>query len=705
MQVAVRVDNAVVSYLDDQAQFWVVRPQVSARGISGLSTVLSGVYIEGAWDTQPGTPAYEFTGADTPPVVRPGESGTRIVLRTDDGTTISAGAPILYRGVEVGQLEQPRLTITGDTILVDAFIAAPHDRLITSATRFWDASGFSVSFGTSSSNPDVHSLASLVSGGITFDTIYEGGSPIASGQVFDIYPDEEEARRRPFLSLDDSMVTFTVRFPDSVSGLTNGADVKYRGLLVGQVQALRSELEQTEFGMVLGLKADIAVDPQRMGLPADMTREGVVRFFAQAVANGLRARLAAASLFGGDLIVDLVELPDEPFAALDGNAQPWPIIPSVDSDLPDFASTAQGVLDRIDALPLEGLMNNAISLMNAIEDVARAEGTRAAPDAALALLNETRALIASEDTQAIPEDLRATIADLRAVAGQLRQDNAAGALAEALRGATQAAADVSAITDGVPELVAELQAVAAKANALPVEDLIASANGILASADTLMASDRTQALPQALTDALAQVEQAVAEARGIMTDLRDQGAVAALTSALKAADALTADLSTATQGVPQLVADLGSVAAKANDLPLEQLVASAERVLSSANALISSDDTKALPVALTGALQQVEAALAELRDGGTVENVNATLSSARGAADAVAQAAADLPQLTARLNQLVRQSEALIAAYGDRSAFNSQTIGALRDVSEAARAVSKLARELERNPNSLLFGR
>ncbi len=51
--VKARIDQGVVPYLDDDAQFWVVRPDVSVRGISGLDTVLSGVYIEGSWDTEP----------------------------------------------------------------------------------------------------------------------------------------------------------------------------------------------------------------------------------------------------------------------------------------------------------------------------------------------------------------------------------------------------------------------------------------------------------------------------------------------------------------------------------------------------------------------------------------------------------------------------------------------------------------------------
>jgi paraquat-inducible protein B len=41
--VRARVDKEIAPYLDDDAEFWVVRPDVSVRGISGLETVLSGV--------------------------------------------------------------------------------------------------------------------------------------------------------------------------------------------------------------------------------------------------------------------------------------------------------------------------------------------------------------------------------------------------------------------------------------------------------------------------------------------------------------------------------------------------------------------------------------------------------------------------------------------------------------------------------------
>ncbi len=58
------------------AQFWVVRPQVSTRGISGLSTVLSGVYIQAQWTPAPGAEHRRFTGLESPPLIEQGNKGT-----------------------------------------------------------------------------------------------------------------------------------------------------------------------------------------------------------------------------------------------------------------------------------------------------------------------------------------------------------------------------------------------------------------------------------------------------------------------------------------------------------------------------------------------------------------------------------------------------------------------------------------------------
>ena len=64
-----------------------------------------------------------------------------------------------------------------------------------------------------------------------------------------------------------------------------------------------------------------------------------------------------------------------------------------------------------------------------------------------------------------------------------------------------------------------------------------------------------------------------------------------------------------------------------------------------------------------------------------------------------------LPQLSARLEALAARAETVIAAYGDRSAFNTETINLMRDMRRAASAFGSLARTIERNPQAFILGR
>ncbi|WP_264210544.1 MlaD family protein [Leisingera thetidis] len=600
-----RIDKKIAPYLDQDAAFWVVRPEVSTRGISGLSTVLSGVYIEGTWDQDPGTPATSFEGADRPPLVQPGRAGRRITLRTADGRMISEGSPVLFRGIEVGRLEQPRLTVSGDSIVVDAFIDAPHDRRINSATRFWDSSGFSVSIGASGLSLDVDSIASLVAGGIEFDTVFDGGRPVGAGAVFDIHPDEATARRAAFARALSGGVAVSVAFDESVAGLSSGAAVKLGGVKIGEVSSLNAAIQNDSDAAGVRLIAKLLLEPSLMGLPPGAGETEVLDFLEQAVAGGLRARLAAAGLFSSELIVELVTLAAAEPASFDRSAEPFPALPSAPSDLPDFRATAEGALERISELPVENLMAQAISTLASIETLASAESTRQAPAAAVALLEDTRALVADPAARALPGELQAAVAELRAM----------------------------------------------------------------------------------------------------LTELQQGRAVANLTAALAQGSLAAASLAAASDELPALVDDFRALAAKANSLAAEELIRSASQLMNSADALIGTPEARALPPALTAALDEMRFTLAALREGGLVDNANATMRSAREAADTVAAAAEGLPALSARLERLVAQSEALISTYGTRSSFNSETLDALREIKSAARSVTQLARKIERDPNSLLFGK
>jgi len=149
VKATIRLDKEVAPFVDDGSVFWVVTPKVTAQGITGLSTVLSGVYIEGSWDDQIGDPAFSFLGADDAPLIRPGQSGLQLAFRTGPNSLLTDEAPILFKGIEVGQIGRAKIAPRGNFAIVEAVIFEEHRNLVNSNTRFWDTSGFDVSIGPS----------------------------------------------------------------------------------------------------------------------------------------------------------------------------------------------------------------------------------------------------------------------------------------------------------------------------------------------------------------------------------------------------------------------------------------------------------------------------------------------------------------------------------------------------------------------------
>jgi len=397
-----------------------------------------------------------------------------------------------------------------------------------------------------------------------------------------------------------------VIFEGSVNGLQAGAPVEYLGLRVGQVTGISAFIDTDAAGKdTVKVRAAIEVDPQTLGLDADTGEAETLSFLQDAVAKGMRARLTTTSLFSSALKIELVDLPDEPAAVLSKDADNIPILPSVASNLPDFTATAEGVFKRINALPIEDVMDHAVSLMASIEAVASSDGVQKTPDALVKLLNDAQALVNSEDTQALPGEIRGAV-------------------------------------DGLNKILADLQ---------------------------------------------------------------QQQAVNKLVSVLENADKTASDLANASKDFPALVADLRDVANKAKALKAEDLIASATQVLDTANALIGTDAAKALPADLSQALAEIQAALQELREGGAVANTNAALAAAKDAANAVSAATSDLPKITSDIEDVIAKANALVAGYGPNSAFNTKTLDLLRELQAAAKAITQLAKSIERKPNSLLIGR
>ena len=160
------------------------------------------------------------------------------------------------------------------------------------------------------------------------------------------------------------------------------------------------------------------------------------------------------------------------------------------------------------------------------------------------------------------------------------------------------------------------------------------------------------------------------------------------------------------QDLPELMDNLTRRHRQGEALPLDELVATGTRVLTPPTASSPAPASADVPPNLAAALEELRAILAELREGGAVDERqrHARLRRPRrrrGHRRRRRPAGAGRP---AQPTSPTR-ADAALATVSPSSEINRDTLRLLQEVRDAARSVNALVTALERRPNSVLFGR
>ena len=352
VRATVRLDKSVDSLAVQDTRFWVVRPRIGSAGISGLSTLLSGAYIgvdAGASEDS----SDEFIGLDTPPLLLRGEPGRSFVMQADDLGSLDVGTPVYYRRIRAGRVVGYSLDEGGRSLLVQVFIEAPHDKLVTKRTRFWNASGIELALTPSGLTVTTQSLASVLAGGIAFgsanDATPEPTAP--AGDSFKLYATERAAQAAD----DGDPVRVRMVFSESLRGLEAGAPIDLLGIELGTVRDIALHLDPARQRFAMTVSADVY--PRRMGVvrgqfqpPPGATGPRDALLLAQLVEQGLRAQVRSGNLLTGRLYVALDFIPqrgkDAARARIDTSAEVL-TLPTVAGSLNDMQSQLSETLERL----------------------------------------------------------------------------------------------------------------------------------------------------------------------------------------------------------------------------------------------------------------------------------------------------------------------------------------------------------------------
>jgi len=349
--VTAELSKRFEEYLTENTNFWVVRPQIGLGGISGLETLVSGDYI--GIDPRPGPPALSFTGLEKPPGVTKDEEGATFQLRAKALGSCHPGTPIFYHDIQVGRVLSHKLEQDGEGVLIDIFIQAPHHLRVRDSSRFWQISGFEISVGAEGLDVKMGSLASLLSGGVAFDSPdIAGGSsePSNPGTVFKVFKnfasikEEKYVVKRPVL----------VNFEGSVRGLSVGAPVVFRGIKIGSVTDIAVKFDpdnfEIEIPVLLELQPDrITLKKTVKNLEKKMSPYVILKKFVE---RGMRAQLQTGSLLTGQLYVEFAFHPDLPRQSLIMTGK-YPEIPAVPATMDQLRRTVTDLMAEIRKMPLD----------------------------------------------------------------------------------------------------------------------------------------------------------------------------------------------------------------------------------------------------------------------------------------------------------------------------------------------------------------
>ena len=384
-----QIDRNYNELLTDDAKIWVVKPRIDETGISGMSTLLSGVYLE----FSPGESKKlkeRFVLQDEPALIGKDVKGGRFQLLSYNAEVLEVSTGIFFKNYKIGQIETATFDWKNQAMKYGIFINEPYQNLITLNSIFWVNAGIEIDLSADGINISTGSLSKLLKGGISVGLPDQQapGDIAQNGHNFSLSQSYKEALEERFYDFD----YYIIDFEQSIRGLRPGAPVEYRGTRIGTV------VEAPANVIVDGKPAHfknhntavpvlIKIEYGRLYHDSAAAREFWQSSLTGWIKSGMRASLKPGNLLTGAVYVDFDIYPDAPKARLAKLAK-YDVFPSISSGITVLADQVSDVLNKVNSLKIE-------------DSLAQMQATFSDYQA---LANEMRALLSQKETQNLPGD-------------------------------------------------------------------------------------------------------------------------------------------------------------------------------------------------------------------------------------------------------------------------------------------------------------
>ncbi len=440
VEVSAKLVKQAKSMLVKDARFWVVRPRISGGGVSGLGTVLSGTHI--GMDTgKSSESAREFIGLERPPIVTSDLPGHQFTLLSDDIGSLDIGSPVYFRHIQAGQVVAFELSPSGKQVIVTIFVNAPYDRFVNTSTRFWHSKGIDIKLDSNGVKINTESLVSILLGSIVFENIGDTNQLAQAPQntSFRAFSSQDEALK----VLDTHILHGVMTFQESVRGLSPGAQIDFRGIVIGEV--ISNSIDFDAITKKINVIVTVDIYPDRIHSKINSSHHimhaPANEFIGALINRGLRGQLRTSNILTGQLYIALDFFPNLPKATFDPNKTPFEL-PTTPGSLGELQVNLASIANKINKIPFEAIGNDLHKTLTTANRLMTQLDQKVAPDARETLADLRSTLAAAKTAINSAQGSLTAIENSVGADGQLQQD-AHATLLEVTRAAqsTRALAD------------------------------------------------------------------------------------------------------------------------------------------------------------------------------------------------------------------------------------------------------------------------
>jgi len=350
VKVIARIHKEATIYLNDHAQFWIVKPEVGIGGVSGLDTILTGTYIK-MMSQKKKMKKRKFIGLEQP--YRLLDKGDYYHLNASSSHNLKKGTPVFFKDMKAGYVAYVNIALDGKSVDVIIFIDKSYTHYIHADSKFWVQSSLSIDYLNGQLNFNMAPLSNIVRGGIEFSSSGEDAeNKVPYDYIFRLYQDSAVAVQKKIGKGGKAIRDYHMIFNESTAKLKKDASIKYDSFDVGRVKDIaysyNSKSHQLSSEVVVSIYTSIFFDSN------DSNHTGVENL-ENAVEEGLRASLQKHDPISGYLYVDLDFIETNQTKEI-AHMEHYALFPTVSASSDGIMSGLNGLIDSIQKLPLESLI-------------------------------------------------------------------------------------------------------------------------------------------------------------------------------------------------------------------------------------------------------------------------------------------------------------------------------------------------------------